>query len=308
MKHWFEAWCGLLCCALLPAPANAQWYSFTWAELPGSAGSKGAIMLPVELDGVHCQMQLDTGAPASVLYRNALPLKFAPGRDGEQMTIADFRLGQERSTRVLGLMYSPRPDGQPAECDSVVGTIGNTYLTGARLTLDLPRAQFQIQRGAAPERREHDRADVHVLDMALLAFPGAGNVMPALSATLPNGERIKLMLDTGSAPIEINVFLERNWLKLVGLHNLADARAFAVPRWGAWIHCYSAPTKAPVSFGDLVLKAGANATYCVDPRAEPPSEQNQLYGLVGLAMFRNDRITLDYAAGKLIVAPSAAQR
>jgi hypothetical protein len=52
------------------------------------------------------------------------------------------------------------------------------------------------------------------------------------------------------------------------------------------------------------VKAGAVATFCVDPRAAPPPENSPSYGLIGLAAFRNERITLDYVAGKFIVEPA----
>jgi hypothetical protein len=305
MNRLFKTRLALFAFALLfQVPALAQWYPFDWVQLPGFANGRGAISLPVELDGFQCHMQLDTAYATSVLYRNALPAKLSPAPGSERLAITQFRIGAERSARDFNLMYAARPGGQPTGCEDLVGTIGNDYLIGARLTLDLPRARFQIRRGPESESRDRVAADAHVVDMELLLdIPNFGGVLVAINAVLSNGEAIKLLVDTGSAPIEINVFLKRNWLKLVGLHDIAEVEPHAVARWGAWINCYNAPTREAVSYGGLVLKAGAIATFCVDPRSEP-SEQNKLYGLIGLAAFANDRITFDYAAGKLIVEPS----
>jgi hypothetical protein len=301
MNRLFRIRLALLACGLLfQVPAFAQWYPFDWAEMPGFSNRRGAISLPVELDGIECHMQLDTASPNSILYRDALPAKLSPEPGSERLAIAQFRIGAERSARSFDLIYAPRPGGQPTGCGDVVGTIGSDYLVGASLTLDLPGARFQIRRGPAPEPKG-GVAGAHVLAMELLEVPRIG-VSPAINATLANGEAVKLLFDTGSAPIEIQVFVEDNWLKLVGVQTLADVKPNAVPRWGAWMSCYNAPTREAVSYGGLVLKPGAIATLCVDPRDVP--KPSWLYGVIGLAAFANDRITLDYAAGKLIVEPS----
>lgn len=307
MKLSQKKWLSLLIFAMpLQMPAYAQWLPFDWAALPGFPDKRGAILLPVELDGLRCQMQLDTGSPNSVLYRNALPAKLGAAAENGRLSVARVSIGAEHSPRNFELLYAVSPGGQPSGCDGVVGTVGDDFLLGARLTLDLRRARFRLERAVTGTDLYDDQADAHVIAMELHPFVGQGNVMPVISAFLGPGEPVKLLLDTGSAPVAINVFLERNWLSLVGLKQITDVDALAVPRWGGWISCYNAPTRQIFSFGDFVLPVGTSATFCVDPRAEPPSEQNRLYGLIGLAAFHNHRITLDYAAGKFIIAPSNA--
>lgn len=289
-----------------PVPCYAQWFDFAWAAHTWPDGivlPKAAILLPVTLNGVHCTMQLDTGADTSSLYRNALPKPLAaaqPLNQLEKIEIHGFEIGAEVSTRTFPLMYPASAAEPPASCDGVAGTIGNDFLRGSSLTLDLPLARFRIQRGGGhADSRGLAR---HVVPMTLLDT-GHGGVVPVLDAHLKDGTAIKLMLDTGSAPAGIIVFLERRWLKLVGLDTLQQAHSFSTVRWGRPITCYTARLTQALALGDMTIAEGESAMHCADP-AEPAQEQNKLFGLIGLAPFLDSRITLDYVSQQLVVTPS----
>src|SRR4051812_21578598 len=111
-------------------PVSAQWHSFRWIERvqEGMSTKNAALLIPVALDGTPCEMQLDTGAGVSVLYRHALPSRYRV--EGDSLIIDRVIIGpQMSSNRMFRLMYPDSGTREPlcktGDDQGIVGTLGN---------------------------------------------------------------------------------------------------------------------------------------------------------------------------------------
>jgi hypothetical protein len=283
--------------ALINTSASAQWLPFHWTSFNNgkTIEKKVAILLPVKLDGIKCYMQLDTGAYSSILYRSTLPSRYVGFSDSEKLDIQRFSLGSEAAAKEFILVYekSPKPS---KKCRGVVGTIGSEFFLEGALSLDLATARYRYTKGpfdlTNAERTES--IDFETLDNR-----------PIVTISLGNGDRKRVMFDTGSASIDIALFLKEHWLHLVGLKQLEEVEPVYAPVWGQMIPCYEAPISQSIFLGNIRFASGRKATYCDDPRRSN-EEYDSTFGVIGLAPFRNDIVTIDYVSEKIHIQTKAA--
>jgi len=57
-----------------------------------------------------------------------------------------------------------------------------------------------------------------------------------------------------------------DWLALVRLAKLEDAKSVVISSWGKSVTCYYAPLKQPVKIGGLFFGKEVNATFCGSDR------------------------------------------
>lgn len=283
------------------AAASSGWKSFRWQAFGTGPNviDKGAIMLPVRLDEMNCEMQLDTGAWQSVLYRNALPSRYSRMLDSDSVLIKRFTLG-ETHPQVFPLLYQKRKKA-PKVCGSkdgtrVVGTIGNDLLSGSNISVNLIAGKFKVRDGMyeranfsrhAPIDFRFDESERH----------GRG---PVVTVTLADKSTLEMGFDTGSASTSFLLLSREKWLAIVGLRDIATVQPQLVPVWGQLVPCYSAPIQGPAYLGSFKIVAGARAVYCDDPRADA-NAASPVAGFLGLAPFMENVLTLDYVHRKLFI-------
>ena len=289
------------------AAAESSWHPFTWVDTatPGLASKKAALLLPVELDGNACAMQLDTGAGSSVLYRHSLPPGYAV--QDAHLVVDRFSVGDLQARHRFRLMYDDAPAQRAHAClgqpgTSVAGTLANDVFAAGRLVLDLHNARFRFTPSAPPAAGQEDTGTPFTL---MRAGDGLGEV-PAIDAVLADGRHVPLLFDTGSAAAELGVFREADWLALVGPAGARDAVISTPMAWGRPLHCRSAPIEHAVQVGPIKLDVHTRALFCVGEHGQMFDKLGQ-FGLVGLAPFAGRVITLDYAARRFSVASPAAQ-
>lgn len=288
------------------AMAAADWQSFTWGSVaqPNLTSDRAAILLPVQLDGNACTMQLDTGAGTSRLYRHSLPKQYAV--TGAQLTVEHFKLGPVQRRRDFQLMYDDAPDHRESGCRSyggqrLVGTVGNDLFLEGSLTLDFRNARFRVASAASPVRAR----DANSVPLTLMPGGDGRGQVTVIDATLTDGRHVPVLFDTGSAAMELGVFREADWLALVGREGARDATTFAVQAWGKPLVCREAPILQAMRIGPVVLDAHARASFCVSDNIPLFAGMAQ-FGLVGLVPFRDKVVTLDYAQKRMSIEAAPA--
>jgi hypothetical protein len=307
MRLFLRACAGLmLLLGSIDAHSTADWQSFSWVGVaqPHLTSDRAAILLPVQLDGNACTMQLDTGAGTSRLYRYSLPKHYAV--TGAQLTVEHFDLGPVQRRRDFQLMYDDAPDHRESGCrlyggQRLVGTIGNDLFLEGSLTLDLKNARFRLMPASASVRIE----DENSVPLTLMPGGDGQGQVPVIAATLADGRHVAVLFDTGSAPMELGVFREADWLGLVGTDGARDATTFTVVAWGKPLVCREAPILHAMRIGPVVLDARARASFCVSDNIPLFAGMAQ-FGLVGLVPFRDKIVTLDYAQKRLSVEAAPA--
>lgn len=279
------------------AAAEARWSPFIWVAVarPELTSNRAAILLPVQLDGEACMMQLDTGAGSSVLYRHALPKHYPVA--GAELVVEQFGLGVTMARREFKLLYDDAPDQRETGCRMQggrrhVGTIGNDAFLNGSLTLDLRNARFGFTHVAVPP-------DAGLPFTLMTAGNGDGKV-PVIEGTLADGRHVPLLFDTGSAPMALGVFRQADWLALVGPEGAGKATRFSITAWGKPLDCRVAPILHALRIGPIVLDARSHATFCVSDNV-PIFAGLAQFGLVGLVPFRDKVITLDYVQKRMSI-------
>lgn len=288
--------------ALMASSVPAQWQSFKWAEVQigETMNGKAGILLPVKLDGMTCDMQLDTGLGLSLLYRNLLPARYSRLLRSDSLLVEKFTLGSETSPKRFQLKFE-RTNKLQKKCVTVgnmgvVGTLGNDHFLTGTISLDLANGLYRFVNRSlfVSETAKSQHIDIDVVEVE-----GFGS-FPVVTLLLENGDRRRMIFDTGSASLDLVVYLKSDWLSLVALTELKGLDPVLMPRFGRWVSCYRAPISQAIRLGDVRLGIGATAMYCDDPR-DSPQEGNQVFGVLGLAPFSQGIVSVDYVARKIFL-------
>lgn len=280
---------------------------FTWARLKitGLRTDKAAIVVPIGLDGSTCHMQLDTGVGTSILYRPLLPTRYGTVIDGDQLSVERVAMGEQTSAHTFRLMYARTDWNGPHDCGTaglslVAGTLGNDIFSSGSLSLDLARARFQYRSG--PYDVTHHKG-IEAIPLELPEdYEGPGTTAPLVTVDMGDGTTKKMLLDTGSALFDMQIFNREDWLKLVGPVNAKHAQTLNGPRWNASVSCLSAAIAEPVRLGGRKFNHGEMAIYCDDQRGNLV-EKFGAFGSIGLMPFQGKVITFDYVARMFIIEP-----
>lgn len=281
-----------------------HWNTFEWASADlgnGHVVEKAAIMLPVQLDGIHhhrISMQFDTGVQNSYLYgvpyqalRAAKMPPIAPDRANR--IYASGRLGGQRFRRWAFELLGDFGDAPQANDTTVIGTIGLDFFAGRILLLDFPRRRYTVANSIHDlPRRLHD--STRFVDMD--ARDGKIFVSAAV-----NGEKIdSLVFDTGSSlfPIWLG---KKDWQRVVEVGETeTGASRIRISAWGESIDCFGAPLKERMEIAGVIAEK-AIAYFCdyegkqQRDISEWPYKAN---GLVGNALFYDEYIVVLDIKGK----------
>ncbi len=303
--------CLLRCCVpilaltwLTAAAAASDWYPFNWAikAQPGFVTDRVAIVLPVTLDGNACSMQLDTAVGTSRLYRSGLPVRYAA--NAGQLVIGQFGVGAMLGRRTFNLIYPDDAAHRETGCrltdvGPLVGTIGNDLFANGNLTLDLRHARFRFIEGAAALVA----TDANSVPFTMTTSEEGHGQVPLIEVTLADRRRVSLIVDTGSAPAQLIVFHEPDWLALVGPAGARDAVAVTTMSWNHPMLCRTAPIRAAFHIGPIGLGTGTGASFCTIDK-QPAFGGSSLFGTIGMVPFQDQAITFDYVGQRfLITAP-----
>ena len=110
------------------------------------------------------------------------------------------------------------------------------------------------------------------------------------------------LLDTGAALAELGVLDELWWTRLVGSapRTGKSITRFTVKSWGKEVECFLAQASTDVTIDTFQLVA-RNVNYCPTLQFRPPV---RLVGIVGMYLFRNSVLTIDYPGRLWLVEES----
>jgi hypothetical protein len=260
--------------------ADSKCTAFEWDALEGVT-ERGAIRVPVTLDGRTYWYQLDTGADATIIY-GAEAERWGWRKGAEWVRVPAISLGGSSiSAAMLYVMADMK-----TKPGSTAGTVGLDLLLGQIAVLDYPGKRFcLIRRADAPEElRLHKRGawvSAEIRD-------GKFFVHSKL-----NGQVLKdVFFDTGASAFPLMVDFE-TWKTLTGKVGEADASTRIVGNsWGKPMPFIGAPATGALQVGPLQLPS----PIIFYRGTEPDHFKKYPYpatGLLGNAPFWNDVIVLD---------------
>jgi hypothetical protein len=280
----------VLCAAAFGSAGSfaADGVPFDWANgaFAGQQDVRVALLLPAELNGKPCVLQLDTGMPDAVRWHVA---DASPRAVPHTMTLSFA--GMSRRVHVPDAVSVPL-DAE-GRCAGTSGSIGNAFFEHGTLTLDLGRARATFNAGsdlahhAGAQPMAYRRGQPHG-DHPLVAVRGT------------DGEMRQGLLDTGSSAIGLGALTAADWSALTGSAPLAPTDrvgTFTVHSWGRTLTCFRTAAAGNVSIGVAPARP-IQVTYCPDLAFKP---EQPLIGVIGLQPFGNATITLDYVAGRWLV-------
>lgn len=263
----------LLLALLLATPvAHAtEWTAFRWEGF--GAFPHAALMLPAKVDGVACFVQLDTGANGRFMP-SGRAVADAPGRE------VAIEIGQHTVTaRVPQAVLA----ALPAVGDCHAGTVGNAFFDNGSLILDLKHARFAYSNEAI---LRDDSAAAPIKYVHQQGWDGGHIVVPI---TLPGQPPQEAMFDSGAALFTFTPFKQSLYEALRG----ADSQPLSAPSWGNEISCQTSRLTTPLRVSQYTLDSGILGHCKMEVGIGVP-----LAGIVGLAGFADQTITIDYPSRK----------
>ena len=268
-----------------PVHADApDWQPFVWADaevVPGAGKVKAGILMPITVDGVACWGQLDTGAPAGLIWTR--PAGTGPADRTAVVEVAGRRrTTQASAAQLVGLA------GGKCKAEMIV-TLGNGFFDDGTLTLDLKGSRFRFT--AASLLGDDPRA--RPFDYARWSGGEGGHIV--VQVGLPDGQRAHAMLDTGAASFGLTTLAPADW---DGLTNGVPLRAsptvpsFTANSWDKQITCFTTVAPGTLDIGPGLSVPQFSVSYCA-----PPFQPGQkLAGVLGLRHLNDRVVTIDYRA------------
>lgn len=277
-----------------------QWSDFEWFSWssPEETFNKGALMLPIQVDGYADELflQLDTGVWQSCL--NGISLTQLPresyrairqGSVSMQATIA----GRAAEGWKFAVMQGY---GGPLEESNIIGTLGLDAFKGKVLVLDLPNSRLAVVNSTRQLPDELAQA-VHYVP----AEAKHGRFIVKLSV---GDEELRALYDTGSSIFTL-VAYEPIWRDLTGRSgNEADNTILSIPSWGQTLEMVGAPAQAALKFADFTIPE-PEVFYVRDGAFDPLFRNERLDVVMGNAPFYDDYVVvLDFKGSRFGVAPA----
>ncbi|SDX57327.1 hypothetical protein [Hymenobacter psychrophilus] len=299
MKRKFAPPTNQLRIAGLPATGALRWLADTVAR---PAVPHAGLLVPIRLPSCPrtCYLQLDTGAPYTVLYAHQLTAlrqrypALGTSLQLQENVVPEFRfaLGSARvvvgNTRVLinGTGKMPADSLAPF----IIGSLGTDALEGRVLVLDYAARRFTL--GTEVPASLAARAT-----FAPLAFPERRLL---LTAAL-NGEPRQLLFDSGTSAYTL-LTSQENWLQLAA--SGAAARTDTTNSWGKKLLLHTAPTAARLGFGPAAEVALGTVAYMegMNLMQQTLMRFSGLDGMLGNEPFAAGVLVLDVKGGRYGVA------
>lgn len=280
----------ILCAAALGSAASSasEAVPFDWlhGEFAGQPAVRVALLLPAQLDGKPCALQLDTGMPDAVRWHAA----DGPAASVPRTMTVSFAGIARQVTVPDAVRTSLDANGR---CAGTSGSIGNAFFEHGTLTLDLGRSEVTFAAGSSLLHRPGTQPMAY-----RRGRPHGDHPLVAVRGT--DGMLRQGLLDTGSTAIGLGALTATDWAALTGdapLARTTNVSTFSVHSWGRDLTCYRT-----VAAGDVHIGAGqaqaVQVTHCPDLGFKP---EQPLIGVIGLQPFGNATLILDYVAGRWLV-------
>nr|WP_315212810.1 hypothetical protein [uncultured Duganella sp.] len=287
----------LLACSLPCAAHAADWHPFRWymASIGGGPVERAAMLLPAKVNGVDCQVQLDTGVRDALIWSkqasSSEPTPAVP--QAALVELAGIRKSVPAQHANLAPLTAETCAAGP------VATVGNVFFEHGTLALDLRGARFAFE--AAPKLAGEPAAQA----MRYTRSEDGGGA-PLVDVKRPGGKTGYAMLDTGSARFGLVATSAQAWADFSGGLPLADGpkvKTMSVQSWGRQLPCYETALAGGFDAGGA-RDLQATVSYCVDQEFH---FEVKLIGVLGLRPFGDRVITLDYLSGRWSLSDTAAQ-
>jgi hypothetical protein len=265
-------------------------------SIGGGPVERAAMLLPVKVNGVDCQVQLDTGAREALIWsRQASPSEPTP--TAPQTALVELA-GIRKSVPAQPANLAPLT---PEICAAgPIATVGNAFFEHGTLTLDLGGARFAFT--AAPQLADEPAAQA----MHYTRWEDGGGA-PLVEVKRRGGKTGYAMLDTGSARFGLVATSAESWADFSGGMPVAEGpkvKTMSVQSWGRQLPCYETALAGGFDAGGA-RDLHATVSYCVDQEFH---FDVKVIGVLGLRPFGDLVIALDYLSGRwrLSAAPPNA--
>lgn len=245
------------------------------------AGPHAALLLPIRLAGEHSTvyLQFDTGAPTSVLYRQALAgtsLATLPDSSG-YLHYVHLEIGK---TTLLAREIRLIDAGAATTSDKkIIGTIGLDLLENHVVLLDYPHRKLFV---GIHLPKKWQKIPAHSF-----VFSRYGILLPAVLEGIVQ----QLYFDSGSSAFPL-LTDSTTCTHLAGPN--PEWNSFAVGSWGNRLTAHSATTKVTITVAGQVLPIG-RVTWIEGASQQQIQQMQQLgiSGMTGNELFRNGVLILD---------------
>ena len=288
----------LFACLLWPAHA-ADWQPFHWhtGSVDGGPVERLAIVLPITVDGIACNAQLDTGANEAVIWHGQAPAVAVatPAAAQPRKVLVEFAGLRSYASAAPAVLAQLTSDSCKI---GVIATLGNAFFEQGTLTLDLGGARVAY----APQSLLANDPNAQPLFYARWASTGGHTLVEVAQADQPAGYAL---LDTGSARFGLNATSAAEWATLTNntpLHAGDKVRKYSIRSWGRDIDCYESRAAGDFTVGKQPV-AAMQASYCVDQGFRAPV---RLIGVLGLKPLGDRVLTIDYPGRRWKLAELAS--
>ena len=285
-RKQFQAPANQLVVSQLPATA-----SFTWGftkDLPHAA-----LLVPITVPGCPrtYYLQLDTGAPYTLLRSNALAVLRAAfpatrvtlSAQGDSVRNFRFAIGQSQvRARNIWVRPSAAATQLPANPDEpfIIGTLGTDVLDGRVLALDYVRQRFTLS-STVPDS----------LVRRTTFVPMSFRERRILLAVSLQGQTQELLFDSGSSAFAL-LTSQSSWQQMA--RPTAIAQSVPVNSWGKTLTAHTVATAAALQFGAATVPLGT-VTYIegMGFMQSTLTRFSGMGGMLGNAPFSQKTIVLD---------------
>lgn len=244
-----------------------------------------ALLFPIKFEGINqtFYMQLDSGSPTTVFYKNSLEsisekyqnhMKF----NSEKNQIAThFKIGKMNiiSSTFEVLNYGKKVDFEDPNAENIIGTIGTDLLEKRITILDFKNHQFSF----TEQVDEKDFIDFEFKKRKIL-----------ITAKVEN-QNLKLLYDSGTSGYEF-ITTKEVWKKYK-IEN-SKIKTEKGNSWGNTLSVFTASAKKKILFGNLELNL-SEVTY-IEGTSELQKflmKRSGMQGMIGNKLFLNHKLILD---------------
>lgn len=290
-RKQFQAPANQLVVSQLPATTPFVWEATK--DLPHAA-----LLVPISVPGCPrtCFLQLDTGAPYTLLKSNALAVLRAEypvtratlPAQGDSVRNFQFAIGQgqvrARSMRVRPYSDAAQLPTDPAE-PFVIGTLGTDIMDGRVLVVDYPHRQLTLTT-SVPDSLVRRAAFVPMTFKERRVMLSVGL----------EGKTQDLLFDSGSSAFAL-VTSAGHWQQLA--LPAAPTQIVPVNSWGKTLMANTAPTAAAMQFGAVAVPVGT-VSYIegMGFMQSTLTRFSGMGGMLGNAPFSQQTIILDVKGGR----------
>lgn len=244
---------------------------FQWERTEGGAelAARGAMKVPIRIDGRDYSFQLDTGSDFSMIYGTEAQDRGWAQRGERFARVSNISIGRRAIAPTLFMVRGDWPTGG--------GLIGLDMLMNHYTIIDYPRRRLCIVSPVDMPRALLDRAR-----MAWAAVRGTKLYVPM---TLDGAPVENIIFDTGASATYLNLE-QAAWSRATGIADPAQApRQFETRTWTGMEPMVSGPVRGKLRIADVDLDIPSVDTWRNRPtyyRQIFPTATNGLFGNASL--------------------------